>query len=278
MVKHFLILAALLLAPAFASGQVVYELACPAESQPVNSGAGVTFNPLTGKYRANICVDSFGTVTFTASILPSVIGGVQYAASYAGISTTCGITEAINALPNKRGKVILQNGNCSSSGWPVAITTPVVIEGQGMGGPNDAGTNASVVAGSSLTNTSTGSTFFTISLPGGTTSLQGVTLRDFAMIGNKAIGGATAGDCVDVNGGTTAQQVRMIQFQNLQCNQPKGIGFLIQDNAFMINFDAVQVDQSGSHCYVIQNGPNSGITSQIHFKKSTADLCGGANG
>ena len=76
-----------------------------------------------------------------------------------------------------------------------------------MGGPNDPGTNANVVAGSSLTNTSTSSSFFVLSLGAGT-SLEGVTLRDFAMIGNKAVGGAAAGDCVDVNGGTTAQQVR----------------------------------------------------------------------
>jgi len=201
--------------------------------------------------------------------------GIRFAADFAVGSTTCGIAEAYAALPSNGGKIILQSGNCSASGWPVTIQKPLVIEGQGMGGPKDPGTNANLVAGSSLINKSTGNTMFVISLSG--TSLEGVTFRDFAMIGNKMIGGATAGDCVDINGGTPAQQVRAISFHNFQCNQPKGSGFVIQDNAFMINFDNVHVDQSGSHCYVLKDGVNLGVNSQIHFLQSTGDLCGGNN-
>ncbi|HEV7674628.1 MAG TPA: hypothetical protein VGQ12_08865 [Candidatus Angelobacter sp.] len=200
---------------------------------------------------------------------------IRLAADFASGSTTCGVQEAYDVLPSTGGKIILQQGNCSASGWPVTIQKPVVIEGQGMGGPSDPGTNANIVAGSSLTNTSTGSSFFNLSLSG--SSLEGVTFKDFAMIGNKAVGGATAGDCVNVNGGTTAQQVRAISFQNLQCNQPKGSGFVIKDNAFMINFLNVHVDQSGSHCYVLKDGISSGVNSQIHFLQSTGDLCGGKN-
>jgi hypothetical protein len=203
------------------------------------------------------------------------IEGIRFAADFAAGSTTCGITEAIAALPFSGGKVVLQQGNCSASGWPVTIQKPVVIEGQGMGGPTDPGTNANIMAGSSLTNTSTGSSFFVISL-GARASLEGVTFRDFAMMGNKAVGGATAGDCVDINGGTTAQQVRALSFENIHCNQPKGSGFVIKDNAFMINFLTVHVNQSGSHCYVLKDGVSSGVNSQIHFLQSTGDLCGGS--
>jgi hypothetical protein len=222
---------------------------------------------------------TFTNLTVTGALTascPKNLGGVQYACNYVVGSTTCGVQEAYNALPATGGKIVLQLGNCSAAGWPVNIQKPVVIEGQGMGGPNDPGTNANVVAGSSLTNTSTGNSFFVISLGAGT-SLEGVTFKDFAMIGNKAVGGATAGDCVDVNGGGVSQQVRAISFQNLQCNQPKGSGFVIKDNAFMINFLNVHVDQSGSHCYVLKDGVNSGVNSQIHFLQSTGDLCGGNN-
>lgn len=228
----------------------------------------------------NSSITDDGTTVNTAEkvTLPAAknIGGVQYAAQFLGSSTTCGIAEAYAALPAGGGKIILQNGNCPAAGWPVTIQKPIVIEGQGMGGPSDPGTNATVIAGSSLTNTSTGSSFFTISLGAGT-SVEGVTLKDFAMIGNKGVGGATAGNCVDINGGTAAQQVRAIAFENIQCNQPKGSGFVIQDNAFIISFNNVHVDQSGSHCYVIKAGPNSGATSQIHFIASVGDLCGGNN-
>jgi hypothetical protein len=205
------------------------------------------------------------------------VNGVKYAATYVSGSTTCGIAEAYAALPSGGGKIVLQQGNCSASGWPVTISKPIVLEGQGMGGPTDPGTNATLVAGSYLTNTSTGNTFFNISLGTGT-SLEGVTFRDFAMIGNKVVGGATAGDCVDINGGTSAQQVRAIRFDNIQCNQPKGSGFVIQDNAFMITFTNVHVDQPGSHCLVLKDGPNSGVNSQIRVIASTFDLCGGTNG
>lgn len=217
-----------------------------------------------------------GVSTFSGGVVTSNVNGVQYAANYAGASTTCGVAEAYTALPANGGKIILQLGNCSAAGWPVTIQKPIVIEGQGMGGPNDPGTNANVIAGTSLTNTSTGNSFFVISLGAGT-SVEGITFRDFAMIGNKQIGGATAGDCVDVNGGTTAQQVRAISFENIQCNQPKGSGFVIKDNAFMINFLNVNVVQSGSHCLIVKDGVNSGVNSQIRITQSTFDLCGGSN-
>jgi hypothetical protein len=213
--------------------------------------------------------------TFTATC-PKNIAGIQYACNYVASSTTCGIAEAYAALPTGGGKIILQQGNCSAAGWPVTIQKPIVIEGQGMGGPNDPGTNANIVAGTSLTNTSTGGSFFVLSL-GSANAVEGITFKDFAMIGNKIVGGATAGDCVDINGGTTAQQMRALKFENIQCNQPKGSGWVIQDNAFMISFYNVHTDQAGSHCYVVKNGPNSGIPSQIHFVGSTADLCGGNN-
>jgi hypothetical protein len=201
--------------------------------------------------------------------------GIRFAADFAVGSNTCGIAEAYATLPSNGGKIILQSGNCSASGWPVTIQKPLVIEGQGMGGPKDPGTNANVAAGSSLTNKSTGNTMFVISLSG--TSLEGVTFRDFAMIGNKAVGGATAGDGVDINGGTSAQQVRAITFENIQINQPKGSGIVVQDNAFMISLYNVHIVQTGSHCFVIKNGVNSGIPSQIHVIGSTFDLCGGSN-
>lgn len=56
--------------------QVQYEVACPAGYQPVNSGAGVTFNPSTGKYRANECVDGNGFILLNSSITiaPGVSG------------------------------------------------------------------------------------------------------------------------------------------------------------------------------------------------------------
>ncbi|HEV7674409.1 MAG TPA: hypothetical protein VGQ12_07760 [Candidatus Angelobacter sp.] len=215
------------------------------------------------------------TGAFTAAC-PKNIGGIRYACNYVIGSTTCGVQEAYNDLPAFGGVIVIQSGNCSAAGWPVTIQKPVVIEGQGMGGPSDPGTNATIVAGSSLTNTSTGNSFFVISLGGGT-SVEGVTFRDFAMIGNKTVGGATAGDCVDINGGSGSTQVRALSFENIQCNQPKGSGFVIKDNAFMINFLNVHVDQSGSHCYVLKDGVSSGVNSQIHFLQSTADLCGGNN-
>jgi len=45
------------------SAQVTYELACPAGSQPVDAGAGVSFNSSTGKYRANLYMDGNGIIT-----------------------------------------------------------------------------------------------------------------------------------------------------------------------------------------------------------------------
>jgi len=217
------------------------------------------------------------TGVFTADT-PKSIGNVLYAAQFGGGSTTCGVQEAYNALPSAGGKIILQQGNCSGAGWPVTIKKPVVIEGQGMGGPIDAGFNSNVQSGSSLTNTSTGGSFFIITIPGTTgISAEGMTFRDFAMIGNKQVGGATAGDCVDMLGGTATEQIRAIRFDNIQCNQPKGVGFLIQDNAFIITFVNTHVDQSGSHCFVIQDGPNGGVVSQIHIIASVFDLCGGSN-
>lgn len=243
----------------------------------VSGNSTLNGGTLNGTYAGNPTLS--GTVTVSGALNAAAaknIGGIQYAAQYAVGSTTCGVLEAYNALPANGGKIVLQQGNCSTSGWPVTITKPVVIEGQGMGGPNDPGTNANVIAGSSLTNTSTGNTMFVISLGAGT-SVEGVTFKDFAMIGNKTVGGATAGDCVDINGGTTAQQVRAIAFENIQCNQPKGSGFVMQDNAFIISFNNVHVDQSGSHCYVIKTGPNVGTISQIHFIASVGDLCGGNN-
>lgn len=225
-----------------------------------------------------------GTLGVTGALTAAAaknIGNIQYAAQFSGGSTTCGIAEAYAALPAAGGLIILQQGNCSAAGWPVTIQKPVVIEGQGMGGPNDAGTNANVIAGSSLTNTSTGGSFFVISLTGGGAgvglSLDGVTLRDFAMIGNKTVVGATAGDCVDINGGGSSSQIRATNLINLQCNQPKGSGIVIKDNVFMVNLRGVNIDQSGSHCMVIKDGVNSGVNSQIRIFQSTFDLCGGSN-
>jgi hypothetical protein len=252
----------------------------PLTGNTVSGNLGVTGNlSVTGSFSPGSV--STGAITgssaaISGAITGKSIGGVQYAAAFAGASTTCGIAEAYTALPSSGGEIVLQQGNCSAAGWPVTISKPILLVGQGMGGPTDPGTNATCVGGSVIQNTSTGGNFFNISLGAGT-SLEGVTFRDFCMLGNKAVGGATAGDCVDINGGTTAQQLRAIAFENIQCNQPKGSGFVMQDNAFIISFNNVHVDQSGSHCYVIKAGPNSGATSQIHFIASVGDLCGGSN-
>lgn len=49
--------------------QQVFELSCPAGSNPLPFGT--TYNPVTDRFRAFACVDSFGTTTIQGTILPT---------------------------------------------------------------------------------------------------------------------------------------------------------------------------------------------------------------
>lgn len=119
--------------PSSLRAQIVYELSCPAGSQPINSGAGITFNPSTGKYRANICVDGNGTITQN-------VGG---STSPGGANTNVQFNNS-NAFGGNAGFVY--NGSAVS---PVVTISGSSNSGQIILGAGNGSAGASVMFGSS---------------------------------------------------------------------------------------------------------------------------------
>lgn len=131
-----------------------------------------------------------GTTIFSASGLTGAkqVNGVMYAQYWQTGSTTCGVQEAIGALPSSGGTVMLPQGGCIITSG-ITISKPVRLVGYGSG----SATYPSVLIENA-------GTFPMVTVaPASTTALNGVTLSDFALLG---AGSGSGGDNVLVNGGT----------------------------------------------------------------------------
>lgn len=111
---------------------------------------------------------------------------ILFAYAFATGSTTCGIQEALNALPATGGTVYLQRGSCTAIS-PITISKPVVLTGHGSG-------SSIIINGSGV------NTLFTVKPVSPATSLAGVTFSNFNILGNSTVPGATGGDCILVLG------------------------------------------------------------------------------
>lgn len=66
-----------------------YELLCPTGSIPISGPTGTSFNPSTGKYRANTCIDPFGNISQNISGTGTFTGPATFAGTpYIDITST----------------------------------------------------------------------------------------------------------------------------------------------------------------------------------------------
>ncbi len=114
------------------------------------------------------------------------IDSIQFAEGYASSSSTCGVAEALAALPATGGTVILQSGSCTLQSG-ITINKPASIVGVGGGGA----TNGSYTAYSSpsLLISNVAGSAITVTPASG--SLTGVALKGFAINGNSLSSAAT---------------------------------------------------------------------------------------
>lgn len=104
---------------AHAQAPTPVELPCPAGTQPIQGGAGITYNPSTGKYRYNFCQDQFGTLLDQAGAppanspgIPALNGTAYYVTNY-GVNANalnflgCSGTNAPNTLTCTGGNFII---------------------------------------------------------------------------------------------------------------------------------------------------------------------------
>lgn len=92
-----------------------YELTCPSGSVPVSGPTGTSFNPSTGKYRANFCIDSFGTMTYQGGGSGTGFAGVNpQAVNYTPVASDCGKLITMNGASLT---LTLPNPPLSTSCW-----------------------------------------------------------------------------------------------------------------------------------------------------------------
>lgn len=92
-------------------------------------------------------------------------------------STTCGMQEAVNALPATGGIVILQSGGCTPT-TTTTISVPAIILGLGGGGYADSNTYSTTIAGTTLVNNVAGGPLFHV-IPSTNATLSGVAFKGF---------------------------------------------------------------------------------------------------
>jgi hypothetical protein len=206
----------------------------------------------------------FATLYFTNKAFGSA--ALAFANPSTSGTTTCGVQEAINSLPATGGKVITQwSGTCTAT-TTITITKPIELEGLGAGGISS---EWNISAGAILANGSAGSDLITITLPSGASYLEGVTIHDIALKGNRSIG-ATAGDNISIVG-TSASDLSNIYIDRVTSFGAGGNNLSIQNNAYMIHVSQSQFIYGGGNGISITNG-SGGQPSQIHFSQINSSL------
>jgi hypothetical protein len=138
---------------------------------------------------------SVGQVVYSPTGIQNAqnIDDILFAAAYNlanPSSTTCGIQEAVNALPTSGGTIYLQRGSCTVTST-IHISVPVVIIGFGPGGFLDNAAFNTFTAGTIITANTSGQPLFSLGNTG-TATVSGITLSNFA------INGSTAGDLFQI--------------------------------------------------------------------------------
>lgn len=213
----------------------------------------------------------------TGSVLVPRLNNIRFADQFSNGSVTCGIQEAINDLPSSGGLVLLPNTNTTpctiSSGLPIVISKPVILSGHGAGGLNDTSTFDTYLSGTVITNGTTSSDVFQVTVPA-SNFVEGVVFKDFHIIGNKSVPSATGGNDITLVGGASTTNIRNVTLDRMLLSDAKGCNLKITDNAYMVNIDNSRFYRAASHGICIANA-SSGIPGQIDGIGVRSDLNGG---
>lgn len=233
--------------------------------------ANISFLDLLGIRDFSAANASFGKLTFgTGTIQPGGIAGFPQIEGVANAdayllanpsSTTCGIQEAIAALPSTGGTILLQRGLCTVTST-ITITKPLILRGHGQGGlPVVSG---ALISPTVIANGQTGAPLFLITTPV-SANLSGVTFEDIAILGNRGAGGASAGDCIQVTGNGPAQSyISNLTFTRLFIDGCFAHGIRITDYVYGVRIqDSVIAGAGGSGVYLGSSA--SGLTFDVSF-------------
>jgi hypothetical protein len=233
-----------------------------------NTLVGGAGTPFTGTISG--CVIS--SIGATASICPVTgittpsVDGIFY---IDGIKFT-NIDAALTTAPCNTSsgcKIILGPGSYACP--TVFITTPIILEGSGSGGyTNTSGTT--FASSSVLSNTSQTANCINIGLPG-SNQLTGVLLRNFAISGNKNVGGASSGDNISIVAGGSATSIRNSRIENVASYNAFGNGLSIKEDVFEFDIWSSQFMRNGGHGIAISNS-GTGQPSQINLVGVLSDL------
>lgn len=220
---------------------------------------------------------TIGKATYSATGVAGAqsVNGIEYAAAFAlanPTTTTCGVQEAITALPPAGGTVVLQLGACTATST-ISITRPLVLTGQGYGG----GSTVSGVLGapSVLVNGMTGSPLIRIAAPTPTGSTQGVTISNFAILGNSTLPGVTGGDCIQIAGGAPSTSfVANVRVSSMLIFGCQGAGVDAMDTVKHLSIDHTFINQNVGPGVILQT-PNSGTITSADLDRVRAELGGG---
>lgn len=227
---------------------------------------------------------NFGTLAINSA---GVVGALQvnsilFSSAYNTLnpsSTTCGIQEAITALPASGGTVVMANTTCTVT-TTISITKPVKLMGFGMGGyTNTAHTQIS--APTLLINqVSSGSLFYVAPSAGGV--LNGAWLEGFAIKGtvsygsslisigrlndataqtngvvlNRVLGYGSQIYGIDVEGNVANLRVKDCEFDasfyygmylgnSFGVGNPTMTGVVVDGSTFSKNLDAIRISSNG---------------------------------
>lgn len=130
--KKWMILASFILAfaaDALAQYPANYEIICPSGSVPISGPSGTSFNPSTGKYKADTCIDPFGNITINSQSInvfswsgQPVIDGQHYP------FTDAGLNAAIASLGGASGEILIPPGTLNTSASITSLTDNQHIE------------------------------------------------------------------------------------------------------------------------------------------------------
>lgn len=173
--KHFLLLFALAFLSSFSFGQN-YEVSCPLGSSPLYP-IGVTFDGVTGNYRAWLCVDFSGNIiqngvaptTYTNPSFPTVSTNISIDGLGRGIWQLTDSTKS----PALRARILLDNpagsGAMSFNAATTGATSPIQVNNTAFlaGGGLASGITCPSAGGSSLYG------LYVNGVPGGVIRLDG---------------------------------------------------------------------------------------------------------
>jgi hypothetical protein len=234
------------------------------------------------------------TTTQPTSLYINRLDNIRFASQFASGSSTGGIQEAINDLPQTGGLVMLPIG-ITKAYAQISINKPVVLRGQGMGGisnanfssPPDTQWSTPSVIQSQMTGSQDVIEIQPLAIgsappsqyndPPSTGYLGGVVLEDFQVQGNLSGSGGCGIGLIGGNGNSNNQtgiiQLQQVVISRVTSRDNGDCGLKVQDAAFMVTIrDSQVVKNVTDGIHILSTG--LGQPSQIWLYGVISDMNG----